>query len=40
MVLPYGNGNVVKVYPGPDVKRHAREVLDDLDERIRAAASA
>ena len=33
-------GNVVKAYPGPDVERHAREVLDDLDDRIRAASSA
>ena len=39
-VLVAPDGNVVKVYPNPDVERHAREVLDDLDERIQAATSA
>ena len=39
-VLVGPDGKVVKVYPNPDVERHAREVLDDLDDRIRAAASA
>ena len=39
-VLVAPDGNVVKVYPDPDVERHAREVLDDLDDRIRAASSA
>ena len=38
-VLVGPDGNVVKVYPNPDVERHAREVLDDLDDRIRAASS-
>ena len=39
-VLVGPDGNVVKVYPAPDVELHAREVLDDLDDRIRAASSA
>ena len=39
-VLVGSDGKVVKLYPNPDVERHAREVLDDLDDRIRAAASA
>ena len=39
-VLVGPDGNVVAVYPNPDVERHAREVLDDLNDRIRAAASA
>ena len=39
-VLVGPDGNVVKVYPAPDVERHAREVLGDLDNRIRTAASA
>ena len=29
-VLVGPDGNVVKVYPEPDVERHAAEVLDDL----------
>ena len=37
-VLVGPGGNVVKVYPDPDVERHAREVLDDLDARVRTAA--
>ena len=39
-VLVGPDGDIVKVYPNPDVEHHAREVLDDLDERIRGAASA
>ena len=31
-VLVGPDGNVIKVYPDPDVERHAREVLDDLDD--------
>ena len=31
-VLVGPDGNVVKVYPDPDVQRHAREVLDDLSD--------
>ena len=38
-VLVGPDGNVVKVYPDPDVERHAGEVLDDLDERTRTSAS-
>ena len=30
-VLVGPDGNVVKVYPQPDVERHAAEVLDDLN---------
>ena len=37
-VLVGPEGNVVKVYPDPDVERHAREVLDDLDVQVRTAA--
>ena len=37
-VLVGPDGNVVKVYPNPNVERHAREVLDDLDDRTRAVA--
>jgi len=29
-VLVGPDGNVVKVYPSPDVERHALEVLDDI----------
>ena len=29
-VLVGPDGNVVRVYPSPDVERHALEVLDDL----------
>ena len=36
-VLVGPHGNVVKVYPDPDVERHAREVLDDLDVQARMA---
>ena len=39
-VLVGPDGKVVNLYPNPDVERHAREVLDDLDDRIRAASSA
>ena len=37
-ILVGPDGNVVKVYPDPDVERHAREVLDDLDLQARPAA--
>ena len=37
-VLVGPHGNVVKLYPDPDVQRHAREVLDDLDAQVRKAA--
>ena len=37
-VLIGPDGNVVKQYPDPDVQRHAREVLDDLDAQVRKAA--
>ena len=37
-VLVGPDGNVVKLYPDPDVERHAREVFDDLDARVRTAA--
>jgi len=37
-ILVGPDGNVVKVYPDPDVERHAREVLDDLDVQARTAA--
>ena len=30
-VLVGPDGNVVKLYPDPDVERHAGEVLDDLN---------
>ena len=30
-VLVGPHGNVVKVYPEPDVERHVAEVLDDLN---------
>ena len=30
-VLVGPDGNVVKVYPEPDVERHVAEVLDDLN---------
>ena len=38
-VLVSPDGNVVKVYRGPDVEHHAREVLDDLNARIGPAAA-
>ena len=38
-VLVGPDGNVVEVYPNPDVERHAHDVLDDLDDRIAAAAT-
>ena len=37
-VLVGPDGNIVKVYPDPDVQRHAREVLADLDIQVRMAA--
>ena len=37
-VLVGPDGDVLEVYPDPDVQRHAREVLDDLDVQVRMAA--